>query len=56
MTSVGMAELLSTGRSASVNSRRLKAIQDFIHAVDSGKIGPNDVAAALGVTSTERAK
>lgn len=50
--------LLSTGRSPRVNLRRLKAIQDFIHAVDSGQIGTNDVAAALGVatTSTERAK
>lgn len=38
-------ELSKTGR----NARIRKAAARFIHDVDSGRIGPDDVAAALGV-------
>lgn len=42
--------LISSGVSQRTNARRLSALSRFMHDVDSGKIGPDEVAEALGVT------
>lgn len=40
---------LGPGTRPDISIRRLRACQAYIHAVDSGQIGPDQVAASLGV-------